>query len=287
MPAAAVRGQRVSGPLRPTIVGRAEAPDGLSVVALLLADGMATFVTGDAETPIAAPRLVLGPWTPGARLWIAPGAMGGYLLIPRAALLQVIGTGAEAPALHALTERLVQLPLDGRFDTAARGAFDGVLSEIAGAAPGAAAVIQAHLRVLLIHAWRRFDVTARQGHPRSPSAGIFNRFENLVGQRYREHWRVADYAAALGVSRDRLNDICRRARGQTPSQVIAAHMVGEARQLLERSTHSVQQIAGLLGFPGPSQFSHYFARQTGQPPGRYRLAHGQVTGQAPDLHAWP
>jgi AraC family transcriptional activator of pobA len=112
----------------------------------------------------------------------------------------------------------------------------------------------------------------------------------LVERHFRDRWTVARYAAALGVSRDRLGDICRRIRGRSPSDLIAARVAGEARLLLANSTNSVEQIAALLGFHGAANFNRFFRRATGEPPGRYRArqARGAPDGPAPRRpYEWP
>ena len=90
---------------------------------------------------------------------------------------------------------------------------------------------------------------------------------------FRDRWTVGDYARTLGVTRDRLGDMCRRVRGLGPKDIIDRRVMLEARLLLETSGRSVNEIAGTLGFASSAQFNRFFSHHADQPPGRYRAAY--------------
>ena len=72
------------------------------------------------------------------------------------------------------------------------------------------------------------------------------------------------------MSPDRLHDTCLRAIGRPPLRLIHERTAYEAQILLQRSTRTVDQIAGHLGFRSSGQFNKFFKMQTGIPPGEYR-----------------
>jgi AraC family transcriptional activator of pobA len=214
-------------------------------------------------------------------------------LIGTAVLAGAIGWAPEAPELHFLTDRRAHLPLAGRpdLDPAIRQLMAGIRRERDAERPGERTVIEALLRVVLIWLWREGAPQA-VGPGGRQSASYLSQFHTLVEVQYRDRWTVAKYAEVLGISTDRLTDICRRGRGRTPKQVVDARLISEARYLLEDSLQSIDQIAGRLGFPSAAQFSRFFKTACGLPPGQYRRRAAAHRGQpepaaAAILSAWP
>lgn len=287
-----LRGNRFAGGLRPTVVGRAEALAGRSLAVLLLEDGAADLATEAQTIRLAGPVLTWLPWAEDGRMTIAPGAVGAYLVIGAATLRNAIGHLAESVELRALSDRRLSLSLAKRRDLLdqLRTSFAVILDEEAHAATAARTIIEAHLQILLVRVWRAYDVALGTDHPRSPAERIFNRFNGLVELHFRDRWPVLAYAAALNLSRDRLGDICRRVGGRSPKEIVSTRLAVEARLLLQQSTHSVEEIAGILGFASASHFSHFFVRMAGQPPGRYRQdqsARAPLGAQDAEIYSWP
>ena len=66
----------------------------------------------------------------------------------------------------------------------------------------------------------------------------------------------------------------------------------EAKLRLERSGRTVQEISDGLGFRDPANFSHFFKRNAGISPTRYRAltanqARDAVIPTSSDYHDWP
>jgi AraC family transcriptional regulator, transcriptional activator of pobA len=96
------------------------------------------------------------------------------------------------------------------------------------------------------------------------------RFEALIEAHYLEHWRVADYAKALGMSPTHLSRIARAATGEPASRLIDARVIREARRNLAYTSLGVSTIAYALGFADPAHFSRVFSRATGLSPRAFR-----------------
>ena len=287
-----IRGKAFSGGLWPVVLGRADSLPVRSRAALLLEEGAARLETADGGRDITGPALAWISWPEDARIVVAPGSVGSLMVVGVTTLLNAIGHTPEAAELRGFAERDMLLALADRPQLRRRleAGIGAILDERAGAAAAARTIIESHLRIMLVRLWRAQDVAGHAGNPRSPAEQLFNRFSGLLEEHYRDHWTVQDYARVLGVSRDRLGDICRRIDGRSPKDLCAARLAMEARMLLERSTHSVEQIAGLLGFATSSQFSRFFSRAAGLPPGRFRAELPRRRREAEDagaLHAWP
>ncbi|SQI30982.1 4-hydroxyphenylacetate catabolism regulatory protein HpaA [Serratia plymuthica] len=61
---------------------------------------------------------------------------------------------------------------------------------------------------------------------------LFQRFNKMVDERFRDHLPVPDYARALGVTESRLNDLCRRFANQPPKRLIFDRLLREAKRML-------------------------------------------------------
>lgn len=287
-----LRGAVLRGGLQTRVVGRAESLRGPSWLAFLLEDGSAVLRgTASAET-LAGPVFAWQPWDRQNRLAVAPGTVGAYLLLGATMLGNAIGHQPESRDLRDLADHTFQLSLlRGDPDLARlRQGMSRICEELHENRPASRTIIEAELRILLVALWRRRGARDETPALMSPTQRLFARFVDLVDQRFRERWGVQEYATALGVSRDRLVDICGRARGMTPKSLIDRRTSVEAQLLLENSTYGLQEIAFQLGFQSAAQFNRFFARTVGEPPGRYRLAqlrHPNHETGPESLYEWP
>jgi AraC-like DNA-binding protein len=112
-------------------------------------------------------------------------------------------------------------------------------------------------------------------------AGILQRFRQLVEMNFRNHWTIAQYADALGISTDRLHAVCTSGIGKPPKALVSERLAHEAVQRMERSSITIQQLGHSLGFNDPAHFSSFFKRMTGMPPSRYQelIVRSRADGQ--------
>lgn len=78
-----------------------------------------------------------------------------------------------------------------------------------------------------------------------------------------ERIRIADLAAAVGLSGSQLGRLFRRDTGTTPAAYLQQLRMTRARMLIERSSLSVSEVMAQVGIADPSHFARDF-----------RLAHG-------------
>ncbi|MEU2174608.1 helix-turn-helix domain-containing protein [Nocardia sp. NPDC019219] len=84
-----------------------------------------------------------------------------------------------------------------------------------------------------------------------------------------------DIAAHAGMSTRTLNRRFREHTGTTPLQWLLRARIRQAQHLLEATSHSVDRIAGQVGFGSPTAFRDRFKRVVGTSPHSYRAAfHG-------------
>lgn len=106
---------------------------------------------------------------------------------------------------------------------------------------------------------------------------LFQRFNKLVDEHFREHLQVPVYAQALGITESRLNDLCRRFANQPPKRLIFDRLLREAKRLLLFSACTVHETAYDLGFKDPAYFARFFNRLEGCPPSVYRATQSSLS----------
>lgn len=290
-----MRASRLDGDLRARIVGLAESLPGPSWIAILIEDGgRCVFQSQSGDPVVSGPALVWRPWHETYRVVFTPGSIGTYVIVGATALANAIGHMPESRDLRDVADRPVSLalPRSGEAYVAMSHCFSGIHREVHTKGPASRAVVDSYLRIVLVELMRTGATALAGTEQMSPSQRIFNRFSGLVELHYSDRWNVADYAAALGVSRDRLGDICRRVRGIGPKELVDRRVALEARLHLENSANSIQQIAGLLGFQSPAQFNRFFKRTVGSPPGWFRSMQTLTGDNAHTVpfahhHDWP
>ncbi len=107
----------------------------------------------------------------------------------------------------------------------------------------------------------------------TPSAvRLADRFRDLVDQHYRDNLRIQHFASMLAVSPTQLRAACIAATGSSPTKMIHARVITEAKRSLIFGDKSIEQIAYWLGFLDTAYFTRFFRKEVGQSPTQFRLA---------------
>lgn len=99
---------------------------------------------------------------------------------------------------------------------------------------------------------------------------IFRKFSDVIEANFTKRWNLQSYTEALGVSENRLNQICHHICSNSPKRLINERILQEARHLLTHTSSSCNEISYELGFSDPSYFSRFFKTQTGKTAQEYR-----------------
>ena len=110
----------------------------------------------------------------------------------------------------------------------------------------------------------------RQTQLVSPASQRFQRFQQLVDQRFAQWHQVAAYANQLGYSEKSLARAVAAATGMPAKAFIAARINLEAKRLLVHMDMPVTTIAEKLGFDEATNFSKFFRREVGCTPAEFR-----------------
>jgi AraC-like DNA-binding protein len=121
-----------------------------------------------------------------------------------------------------------------------------------------------------------YQINHDHGGPLAPDAGeaaAFVRFRREIERSFAATRRVEDYAAKLGCSVRTLTRASLAATGRSAKQLIDDRVALEAKRLLAHTAEPVAEVGRRLGFPEPTNFGRFFAREVGQSPGSFRDNH--------------
>lgn len=239
---------------------------------VLLTDGTGEAEAGDETFPLAAPVLLwLGGGQP-VQLHTAAGATGFLAEIGNEIVVDAIGDQAEAVHLRYMVDRSLLLSLAEQrpLRTEITAGFEAILRELRQPQKGSPMLLSAYMRIILVAMMRISGVEEMALRSHGVRSHLLQRFRQMVEMHFRDHWKVADYAAGLGISTDRLHAICTGELGKSPKALLAERLAREAGQRLERSSMTIEQLSHTLGFRDPAHFSNFFKRTTGVRPGEYR-----------------
>jgi AraC-like DNA-binding protein len=105
-----------------------------------------------------------------------------------------------------------------------------------------------------------------------PPARHLLRARDLADARYFEPLRVADLAAAAGLSQAHFSREFRRAFGETPHAYLLTRRLERAAALLRTTDRSVADVCFSVGLSSVGSFTTSFTRAFGRSPTGYRAA---------------
>jgi len=108
---------------------------------------------------------------------------------------------------------------------------------------------------------------------------LAERFRELIDLHYRENLQLQDYTDMMAVSTGQLRAACTAATGQSPTKMIHARVIIEAKRNLIFGDKTMEQIAYWLGFSDAAYFTRFFRKEVGQSPSQFRIAARQQPRQ--------
>ena len=227
------------------------------------------------------------PCAPGSLLGIRPGQAHnfglaedweGWVMLLRPEFL--LAAGAAPASDLRLVVGLERFPAHLALgDGEARTVADAIVQMCADAAADAPsqdlhALLRYQLYALLTRLAIAHNQRSQRGGNREPAnhraMQRFERFRQLLEQRFAEWHQVADYAGPLGCTEKSLARATSAAAGTSAKAFIAARICLEAKRLLLHTGVPVARIAERLGFDEATNFSKFFRRETGCTPAEFR-----------------
>ncbi len=229
-------------------------------------------------------------WLPAGsarQLHLQAGSAGLSMALDETLLAQVLAAQGDAPPLRRLVREVGVFTGAAAERTAVVQALAAMAQEALDALPGHASMLSAYLTQVLVGLWRMAQARWSSVPDGGSAAQRLLHFRQLVETQFRDHWPVARYAQALGISADGLHDLCMRNLKQSPLSLVHQRLAREAATLLGGTDLAVQALAHELGFASASHFSHFFKRWSGQSPQQWRQwARQQVPARQQRPERW-
>jgi AraC family transcriptional regulator, transcriptional activator of pobA len=133
-------------------------------------------------------------------------------------------------------------------------------------------LIAANLKLLLIEC-NLYAVPSLDVNPQSMQSGrpLVKTFRELLNKHVYDWHKVNEYAEAMNISPDYLNNVIKSNIGKTAKEMIADRIILEAKRLGLHTQLSTKEIAYQLGYDDPSHFSKFFKNVSGQSFTDFRL----------------
>ncbi|MBN2263005.1 MAG: helix-turn-helix domain-containing protein [Prolixibacteraceae bacterium] len=127
-------------------------------------------------------------------------------------------------------------------------------------------IIAAHLKLFLIECNRFVASPIDENNPQALQSGrgILRKFRDLLETKFVEWHKVNEYAEAMSISPDYLNNVVKNSIGKTAKEMILQRIVLEAKRMGLHTNLSSKEIAYKLGYDDPSHFSKLFKKETNQ-----------------------
>lgn len=220
------------------------------------------------------------------------GARGAFIAIPDDLLTKTIAGSAEALHLRRTVDRFAILdsPQTAKAFGAIAASCDALVHELHTPGRGSATLTSSHILLLCLYLWRlsTSDESVSETARRGDGPRLVGNFLQMVELHYRDGWPIARYAAALGVTDDRLHAHCKHEKGRSPRAIIHERLVHEACTRLMQLDLPVEQIGYGLGFRDPAYFNRFFRKHRGESPGVFRRrARLDQINRSPTYAAWP
>jgi AraC family transcriptional activator of pobA len=128
--------------------------------------------------------------------------------------------------------------------------------------------LAAYLKIIMIKV-ANVNASLARGYD-SYENQLYLQFLELISQQYRNSHEVADYARQLGISARKLTELSKRCSGHGAKELINGQLIAEAKRSLQFSSQPIKEIAFMLNFSTPEQFSHFFKKNSQVSPQDFR-----------------
>jgi AraC family transcriptional activator of pobA len=168
--------------------------------------------------------------------------------------------------------RIIPLSVDPEAETEVFETIRKLDQEVKARTIGHVIGTEALLTSLLLLLVRCADMDEVGTEAATPNATrLADRFRDLIDQHYRDNLRLQHFASMLAVSPTQLRAACIAATGLSPTKLIHARIITEARRSLIFGDMSIEQIAYWLGFLDTAYFTRFFRKEVGQSPSQFRV----------------
>lgn len=125
------------------------------------------------------------------------------------------------------------------------------------------ALIAAYLKVFLLRCMELKADAQNDFRRNNRAQNIVYDFRKRVDHNFQKKHKVADYAEAMHLSPNHLNEVIKKHTGKTAKEHIQTRLLMEAQRNALHTDCTLQEITYHLGFKDPAHFSKFFKKQSG------------------------
>ncbi len=151
--------------------------------------------------------------------------------------------------------------------------FKEIVRENNGEAIMKAHVLYSLIDLLYIYFSRLYMPDAGSHQARQSYLVHLMKLEDLLEANFKTMKSPSDYSEMMNMSAKHLNRICKVCINKTTSDIIHDKIILEAKRMLAYGTHSIDNIAGELGYFDQSYFTRIFKKRTGLTPLQFVTIH--------------
>ncbi len=133
-----------------------------------------------------------------------------------------------------------------------------------------------YINVIFSHYYYFMQIKDHDGSQEQYSP-VFSEITSYIGQKLYGKITVQEIADFFGVSTRRIHQIFRENSGMSPKQYISHMKISKAKELLDRTSSTVADIAAILGYDSAYHFSAAFKKAQGISPRAYRNNESKVS----------
>lgn len=137
-----------------------------------------------------------------------------------------------------------------------------MIKEIKSENPYRSELLKRYFKILLIYMTRHSDFESDEPW-QNKNIELVEKFLMLLEKQFTEKKMVSDYATALNVSANYLNQIVKKITSESAGSHIRKRITLEAKRKAVYSNYSMKEIGYMLGFDNPSHFSKLFKKTSG------------------------
>lgn len=132
------------------------------------------------------------------------------------------------------------------------------------------AVLRSYLQLILALSSKTKNQILKEHNQEVEDLEELKTFQNLVEQHFLNEKSPAFYAGLMHISPNTLSKKIKKEFHKTPSQIIQARVVLEAKKKIHLTRKSIKEIAAEMNFEDEYYFSKYFKKNTGISPKQFR-----------------
>jgi AraC family transcriptional activator of pobA len=232
--------------------------------------GRASFHAAAEPVELTTPCLVIIPANTVHGFTFSPQVKGRTLTLSESLMDTILqatpAVMVELNSVYILSDFEQEIPFSDLLDLEQQ-----IHTEINSDLPGKQLALNGYFKLLFVKIFRLLLLN-RKREEDSPNRALhyFREFQKCIARSAPFEKKISQFAQELKITPVHLNRICQTVKGKSALEIVQAHTVRKAHNLLVYTSLSVSEIAYELQFADPGYFARFFRKQTGLSPMVYR-----------------